>query len=138
MAIENNASDLVIDPRSFAGMVFVQCAPKLKFGGNGEQEHTEDGRGKWELQVMAGVHTRDFSGNPQVENRLFSVSITSRENPSVGLGSYQPVELKNLRVSVRAKNRKTQGGGKEITGVAVYLSCDEIVNAAVSSAKVAA
>jgi hypothetical protein len=119
----NDVSNLKIDQaKSFAGMVFLSCQPKNKFGSD-QQEVTKDGRLKWTIEVLAAVHNAFLGGT---ENKVFTVGISSRSNPGEGIPSFAPVELSDFEIGVSEKTRKTEGGGKELTGFSVWFRCTEI------------
>ena len=128
----NDVSNLQIDQRaSFAGMAFLNCQPRMKFGSDDVQDSTKDGRFKWDVEILAGV--RNVALN-KVENRVFKVGISSRQDPGEGLNMFEPVELRDFTVGVSEKQRRHDNGAKELTGVSVWFTASEVVRAAQSAA----
>uniref|UniRef100_UPI003F49809B hypothetical protein n=1 Tax=Amycolatopsis sp. CA-290885 TaxID=3239925 RepID=UPI003F49809B len=123
----NDVSNLQIDQRaSFAGMAFLNCQPRMKFGSDDQQDTTKDGRFKWDIEVLVGVHNRMLN---KVENRVFKVGISSRSNPGEGFEMFDKVELRDFTVGVSEKQRRHDNGAKELTGVSVWFTASEIVAA---------
>jgi len=122
-------TNAVIDQsRTFAGLVFLSCQPKLKFGSM-EQEMTKDGRGKWELEVLGAV--RQFGGT---KNEVLKVGIASSTDPGKGIPPFSPIELGDLEIGVMEKTKKNPDGTERIIGVNVWLRASEIKMAASQAA----
>jgi len=131
----NDVSNLQIDQRaSFAGMAFLNCQPRMKFGSEDQQDTTKDGRFKWDVEVLCGVNNAQLN---KVENRVFKVGISSRSNPGEGLEMFDKVELRDFTVGVSEKQRRHENGAKELTGVSVWFTASEIVRAVEYAAEAA-
>lgn len=120
-------TNVVIDQtRTFAGMVFLSCQPKLKFGSQ-EQDRTKDGVPKWEVEVLGATYTPFGT----TANEVIKVGMTAVSDPSEGVQPFSPVELGNLSFGVLEKKRKDRETGVEqITGISVFFRADEIKLAA--------
>lgn len=109
--------------RTFAGVVFLSCQPKLKFGSQTEQETTKDGRFKWDVEVLGAVYT-PFGGT---ENQVLKVSMAAKTDPAEGVPPFQPVELGDFEVGVMADEKKDrETGEKKIVGARVWYRASEI------------
>lgn len=86
---------------TFANMIVLSSAPKLKYGSDVDQECTKDGTPKWEVQVAAGFH--QFG---KITNEVLKVGVASDKDPAQGLPPYSPVELVGFEVGVMEKTGK--------------------------------
>ncbi|WP_410666438.1 hypothetical protein [Amycolatopsis sp. lyj-84] len=121
----NDVSNLQIDQAaSFAGMAFLGCTPRMKFGSENQQDITKDGRLKWDLEILCGVRNQL---QQKVENRVFKVGMSSRSNPGEGFEMFDKCELRDFTVGVSEKQRRHENGAKELTGVSVWFTASEIV-----------
>lgn len=121
--------------RTFAGLVFLSCQPKFKFGSTTEQEVTKDGRRKWELEVLGAVYT-PFGGT---ENQVLKVGMASSTDPAEGIAPFSPVELGDFEVGVMEKTKKDRETGQEkVIGVNVWFRATEIKMAAAGAGRKAA
>jgi hypothetical protein len=107
--------------RTFAGLVFLSCAPKKAFGSE-QQETTKDGQLKWSVEVLGAA----FDGFGGTSNEVMKVSMTSRTNPADGIAPFSPIELGDFEVGVMEKTRKTSDGGEKVIGVTVWFRASEI------------
>jgi hypothetical protein len=110
---------------TFAGVVFLSCQPKLKFGTQ-EQDRTKDGLAKWEVEVLGAVYT-PFGGT---SNEVIKVGMASSSNPAEGLTPFSPVQLGGLEVGVMEKTKKNPDGTERVIGVSVWFRAQELLNAA--------
>ena len=86
---------------TFANVILLSSAPKLKFGSDVDQECTKDGTPKWEVQVAAGFH--QFG---KITNEVLKIGIAAAKDPAEGLTPYSPVELVGFEVGVMEKTAK--------------------------------
>jgi hypothetical protein len=116
-------SNFKIDQAStFAGIAFLSCEPKVKFGSGGVQETDKAGVSKWELQVVA-----TFRGAFKTTSEVLKVGITSPRNPAEGLMPYTPVALNGFEVGVMEKTKKNPETGEErVIGVQVWYRCADV------------
>lgn len=114
--------------RTFAGLVFLSCQPKTKFGST-EQEMTKDGRGKYEVEVLGAVY-QPFGGT---KNEVLKVGIASSTNPADGIPPFKPIELVDLEIGVMEKTKKNPDGTERVIGVNVWFRASEITLAAGSA-----
>lgn len=102
---------------TFANMIALSSAPKLKFGSDTDQECTKDGTPKWEVQVAAG-----FYSFGKVTNEVLKIGVAAEKDPSEGFQLYAPVELVGFEVGVMEKTGKD---GSPI-GFQVWYRADEV------------
>lgn len=86
---------------TFANVILLSSAPKLKFGSDVDQECTKEGVPKWEIQVAAGFH--QFG---KIQNEVLKVGVASSKDPVEGVQPYSPVELVGFEVGVMEKTGK--------------------------------
>lgn len=120
----------VIDQAAtFTGVAFLQSEPKRAFQSD-QQDVLADGRGKWEVQVVAGF--RDNFGNSTHE--VMKVNVASATDPGDGLAPYTPVQLINFVVGVVPAEMGTdRNGGQKVKGGSTWFRADEIRSTAVPS-----
>ncbi|QWF86088.1 hypothetical protein [Amycolatopsis sp. CA-230715] len=117
-------TNVVIDQsRTFAGLVFLSCAPKMKFGSKTEQDRTKDGVPKWEVEVLGATYT-PFGGTA---NEVVKVGINAVSDPCEGIPAFSPIELGSFSFGVLEKKRKDRDTGVEqIVGISVFFRADEV------------
>jgi len=119
---------------TFAGVAFLACEPKLKFGSQTDQECTKDGTPKWTVQVVAGF--RDQFG--KIQNEVLKISINSHKNPGEGLMPYTPVQLVGFEVGVMERTKRHPETGEErVIGVQVWYRASEVRPLSATGMKVA-
>ena len=102
---------------TFANMIVLSSAPKLKYGSDVDQECTKDGTPKWEVQVAAG-----FQQFGKITNEVLKIGVASSKDPTEGLPPYAPVELIGFEVGVMEKTGKDGQG----IGFQVWYRAQEI------------
>lgn len=107
--------------QTFASVIVLSVAPKLRFGSDTDQETTKDGTPKWAVEVAAGF--RQFG---KVTNEVLKITVASTKDPSQQLTPYAPVELVGLEVGVM--ERTTKDGSPN--GFNLWYRADEIRSAA--------
>lgn len=107
---------------TFAGIAFLACEPKLKFGSQTDQECMKDGTPKWNVQVVAGF--RDQFG--KIQNEVLKIGVASAKNPGTGVNPYTPVELVGFEVGVMEKTKRDQDGNEKVIGVQVWYRASGI------------
>jgi hypothetical protein len=107
--------------RTFAGLVFLSCQPKTKFGST-EQEMTKDGRGKYELEVLGAVY-QPFGGT---KNEVMKVGIAASTDPAAGIAPFSPIELGDFEIGVMEKTKRNPDGTERVIGVNVWFRASEI------------
>ncbi|GAB3916171.1 hypothetical protein GCM10029964_128990 [Kibdelosporangium lantanae] len=118
---------------TFAGLAFLSCEPKLKFGSDTDQECAKDGTPKWVVQLVAASRN-SFGGT---ENNILKVGITSHGNPGSALPPFGPVQLVGLEVGVMEKTRRQADGSEKVIGVTVYYRAEKIRSTADTGSKAA-
>jgi len=120
------ATFYVDQARSFKGCMFLNSAPKMKFGSQ-LQDTNADGLPKWEAQVVV---TYEQFGRP--ENEILKIGVVGPKDPGEALGHMpQPVELVNFRVGVmpvkteKVKNKQGDMVDRTTGGTAFYQA-DEL------------
>lgn len=112
---------------TFANVILLSSAPKLKFGSDVDQECTKEGVPKWEVQVAAGFH--QFG---KITNEVLKIGIAAAKDPADGLTPYSPVELVGFEVGVMEKT----GKDGQITGAQTWYRAEAIHStAAIGPAK---
>lgn len=114
---------------TFANMILLSSAPKLKFGSDVDQECTKDGTPKWEIQLAAG-----FSQFGKIQNEVLKVGVAAAKDPADGIQPYSPVELVGFELGVMEKTGKSG----EIVGVQVWYRAEQLRSTAATSAPPAA
>lgn len=108
---------------TFSGVAFLQSAAKTVFGSPDVKDTTQDGRIKWEVQLVAGF--KDQFGNPSHE--VIKVNVAAATDPGQGLGQYTPVQLVNFVVGVVPPEiRKDSRGQEKVVGGSTWYRADEI------------
>lgn len=102
---------------TFANVILLSSAPKLKFGSDVDQECTKEGVPKWEVQVAAGFH--QFG---KITNEVLKIGIAAAKDPADGLTPYSPVELVGFEVGVMEKT----GKDGQITGAQTWYRAEAI------------
>lgn len=102
---------------TFANVILLSSAPKLKFGSDVDQECTKEGVPKWEVQVAAGFH--QFG---KITNEVLKIGIAAAKDPADGLTPYSPVELVGFEVGVMEKT----GKDVQITGAQTWYRAEAI------------
>lgn len=102
---------------TFANVILLSSAPKLKFGSDVDQECTKEGVPKWEVQVAAGFH--QFG---KITNEVLKIGIAVAKDPADGLTPYSPVELVGFEVGVMEKT----GKDGQITGAQTWYRAEAI------------
>jgi hypothetical protein len=114
----------VIDQAAtFAGVAFLQSAPRMVFGSRTEQDRTADGLGKWEIQCVAGF--RDSFGGSSHE--VIKVNVAASRDPGEGLNPYTPVHLIGFTVGVIPAEMGTdRNGAQKVKGGTTWYRADEV------------
>lgn len=108
---------------TFSGVAFLQATAKTVFGQPDTKDTTQDGRIKWEVQLVAGF--KDQFGNPSHE--VIKVNVASHTDPGEGLAPYTPVQLVNFVVGVIPPEMgQDRNGGAKIKGGSTWFRADEI------------
>lgn len=128
MAIRNFAVD---QAATFAGVVFLSCEPKLRFGSD-QQDTLKDGTPKWEVQVVGGF--RNQFG--RAENEVLKLGVAAHQDPCANVAPYTPVELVGLEVGVMEKTKRNPETGEEkVIGVQVWYRAQEVRPTAATGSK---
>lgn len=114
---------------TFANVILLSSAPKLKFGSDVDQECTKDGTPKWEVQVAAGFH--QFG---KITNEVLKVGVASAKDPADGLTPYSPVELVGFEIGVMEKT----GKDGQVIGAQIWYRAEQIRSTASTGAPAAA
>jgi hypothetical protein len=118
---------------TFAGVAFLSCDPKTKFGARDVQETTKDGIPKWDLQVVA-----TFKSAFGTTSEVLKVGVASHKNPADGLHPYTPIALNGFEVGVMEKTKRNPETGEErVIGVQVWYRCADLRSLAGAPAKAA-
>ncbi len=116
---------------TFKGVAFNTSAPKMQFGTQ-QQETTNDGVAKWEVQVTGMFE--GFGG--KMETEILKVGVASVKDPGEGLMPFTPVELVGFEVGVMDKTTRDRNTGEtKVVGAQVWYRAAEIrpINAAPAS-----
>lgn len=109
---------------TFANVILLSSAPKLKFGSDVDQECTKDGTPKWEVQVAAGFH--QFG---KITNEVLKVGVASAKDPAEGATPYSPVELVGFEIGVMEKT----GKDGSVIGAQIWYRAEQIRSTAATS-----
>ena len=110
---------------TFANVILLSSAPKLKFGSDVDQECTKDGTPKWEVQVAAGFH--QFG---KITNEVLKVGVASPKDPAEGATPYSPVELVGFEIGVMEKT----GKDGSVIGAQIWYRAEQIRSTAATGA----
>ena len=114
---------------TFANMILLSSAPKLKFGSDVDQECAKDGTPKWEIQVAAG-----FSQFGKIQNEVLKIGVAAAKDPADGIQPYSPVELVGFEIGVMEKT----GKDGSIIGAQIWYRAEQIRSTSATSAPPAA
>lgn len=115
---------------TFSGVAFVQSTPKTVFGQPDVKATTQDGRIKWEVQLICGF--KDQFGNQSHE--IIKVNIASYTDPGEGLNQYTPVQVVNFVVGVVPPEiGQDKNGNQKVRGGSTWFRADEIRSLATPS-----
>lgn len=109
------AGMITVDIRNtFSALFMTACGPKIKFNPDRnappEQDVTNAGEPKWELQVAASYHTRP---GQRAQSEILFVTIVGGSDPAANVAP-GPVEIDGLRCGLSAPEMGERGikGGK--------------------------
>lgn len=116
---------------TFANVILLSSAPKLKFGSDVDQEMTKGDNPlpKWEVQVAAGFH--QFG---KITNEVLKVGVAAAKDPSEGVQPYSPVELVGFEIGVMEKTDKSG----QVIGAQIWYRAEQIRSTAATGAPAAA
>lgn len=127
MAIQNFKID---QAATFAGVVFLSCEPKTKFGSD-QQDTLKDGTPKWQLQVLGAFH--NFG---RQQNEVINVGVAAHSDPAAALQPYTPVELVGFEVGVMERTKRNPETGEEkVIGVTVWYRAESVRSTAATGSK---
>lgn len=113
---------------TFAGVVFVQCDPKMEMG-TSKQARTNDGIPKWDVQIMGAQRPR-FEGGAST-NTVLKVGVASHTNPADAMPHpFCPIVLIDLEVGVMERTKKNPDGSEKVIGVQTWMRASEVRSAA--------
>ncbi len=97
-------------PRTFATMILMGSAPKLKFGGT-EQDVSANGERKWQVEAAITFHPQP---GMRPVSEVINVTVTGPpSDPAAGIAHGSAVELADFRVGFSAPEH---GEGTRIRG----------------------
>lgn len=111
---------------TFANVILLSSAPKIKFGSDVDQEMTKGDNPlpKWEVQVVAG-----FSQFGKITNEVLKIGVAASKDPAEGLTPYSPIELVGFEIGVMEKT----GKDGSVIGAQIWYRAEQIRSTAATA-----